>query len=102
MARARIELQQVLEDLLGSRNVYFQPPASLRMAYPAIVYEWDNESVRYADNVRHRVHRRYSVTSIDRDPDSLTPDKIAQLPYASFAQSFKANDLNHVVYNLYF
>jgi len=102
MARARIELQQILETLLGSRNVYFQPPASLRMVYPAIVYEWDNESVQYADNVRHRAHRRYSVTSIDRDPDSATPDRIALLPYSSFDRSFKADDLNHVVYNLYF
>ena len=34
----RLDLQALLEDLLGSRNVYYQPPESVKMNYPAIVY----------------------------------------------------------------
>lgn len=102
MARPRSELQEILEDLLGSQNVYFQPPNGITMRYPAITYEWDDEDVQYADNERHRVHRRYTVTVYDRDPDSLLPEKVAKLPYCSFDRFFPANNLNHFVYNLYF
>lgn len=102
MGRPRLELQQLLETLLGSRNVYFQPPNGLKILYPAIVYEWDDQRVQYADNQPHLKTRRYTVTSISRDPDSIIPDKIAELQYSSFNRSFPANDLNHVVFNLYF
>lgn len=34
----RLELQNKLEELLGSRHVYFQPPESVKMEYPAIKY----------------------------------------------------------------
>lgn len=35
----RYELQAVLEGILGSGNVYFQPPENLKMRYDCIVYE---------------------------------------------------------------
>ena len=34
----RTELQTLLEEILGSKNVYFQPPDTVSMKYPAIVY----------------------------------------------------------------
>ena len=37
----RLELQDLLETVLGSQYVYFQPPATLRMRYPCIVYARD-------------------------------------------------------------
>jgi len=46
--------------------------------------------------------KRYKVTVIDPDPDSLIPDKVASLPSAVFNRFFAANNLNHDVYNLYF
>lgn len=102
MGRPRLELQALLETLLGSRQVYFQPPNGTKMLYPAITYEWENQDVRYADNLPHLVTRQYLVTVIDRDPDSAIPDKIAALPYSSFNRAFPADDLNHVVFTLYF
>ena len=35
---SRIKLQAKLEELLGSRNVYYQPPETLKIEYPAIIY----------------------------------------------------------------
>ena len=35
----RQTLQSELEAILGSRNVYYQPPANLKMQYPAIRYK---------------------------------------------------------------
>ena len=35
----RNDLQKLLVEVLGSKNVYFQPPESVKMKYPAIVYQ---------------------------------------------------------------
>ena len=48
--RTRLELQSFLEEILGSRNVYFQPPTSFKMEYPAIVYARKNIINTFADN----------------------------------------------------
>ena len=32
---SRLELQSKFEELLGSRNVYYQPPESIKMSYTA-------------------------------------------------------------------
>ena len=38
----RLELHEIFCDILGSRNAYFQPPASVKMNYPAIKYSLSN------------------------------------------------------------
>ena len=83
-------------------NVYFQPPNGLKMEYPCIVYKWDDEQVLFADNGPYRRKKRYQVTVIDRDPDSILPDMVAGLPYSSFDRAYPADNLNHTVYNLFF
>jgi hypothetical protein len=72
------------------------------MQYPAIVYEWDDTDTRFADNRPYRHIRRYQVTVIDRDPDSVIPDKVADLPMCTFNRAFSAEDLNHKIFDLYF
>jgi hypothetical protein len=88
--------------MLGSTNVYFQPPASLALKYPCIIYEKDTPNVLYANDSPYSHRKRYRVTVIDYDPDSPIPDKVAMLPYSKFATSYKADNLNHDVYELYF
>ncbi len=45
---------------------------------------------------------RYQITVIDRDPDSLFPDKIAEMPRSTFVRHFTTQGLNHDVYDVYF
>ena len=47
---SRLKLQTILEDILGSGNVYFQPPSSVKMSYPAIRYSRDNIDKKVANN----------------------------------------------------
>jgi hypothetical protein len=101
MAR-RLLLQTLLESILGTRAVYFQAPPSTGMVYPCIMYSVDSEKADYADNRTFRRTTRYQITWIGRDPDSTTPGKIADLPMSSFSRRFTSDNLNHVVYNLYF
>lgn len=98
----RIELQSALEAVLGSSNVYFQPPPSLRLEYPAIVYHLDSARATHADNKTYSWTKRYQVTFIGRDPDSLVPDQIAHLPMTRFTRYFAADNLHHYVYDVYF
>lgn len=100
MAR-RFELQTLLEDLLGTRNVYFQPPNNVQMQYPAIVYQRDDIRTQFAGNDPYRRTMRYLVTVIDRDPDTEILSKVASLPMCSFERHFAADNLNHDVFTLY-
>lgn len=98
----RLELQTLLEEILGSRNVYFQPPESLRMKYPAIVYTRDGINNTFADDESYVSRRRYSVTVIDEDPDSPIIDKVNKLQNCQFNRHFTSDQLNHDIFTLFF
>ena len=100
--RTRIELQSFLEELLGSNNVYFQPPENIEIKYPCIIYIRDYIKPQYADNSTYSSAKRYEITLIDKDPDSAIVDKLASLPMCSFDRHFTSDNLNHDVFNLYF
>lgn len=101
MAR-RLELQAILTDILESNNVYFQPPPTVQMEYPCIVYHRDYVQTDYADDIPYKQRKRYLVTVIDRDPDSDIPDKIGTLPLCVYDRFYTAENLNHDVYKLFF
>lgn len=98
----RLELQTILEGLLGTNNVYFQPPANVQMVYPCIIYKRDTARTLFAGNTPYRYTKRYLITVIDQDPDSEIPDKIAALPMCIFDRHYAANHLNHDVFSLFF
>lgn len=102
MARPRLELQSLLESILGSRNVYFQPPPSIQIHYPAIVYNLSNMQNNPANNAKYIRHNAYRLTIIDEDPDSEIPETILGLPLCSFNNSFTADNLNHFVFTIYY
>lgn len=101
-AGKRQEFQRLLEEILGTSHVYFQPPENLKMQYPCIVYVRDNADSRYADNYPYRYTKRYQVTVIDRDPDSQIPDRVATLRMSSHNRFFIADGLNHDVFDVYY
>ena len=98
----RIDLQNVLEELLGSRNVYYQPPESLKMNYPAIVYTRKTIDNSYANNSVYKQNYAYEITVIDKNPDSEIVNKISKLPTCRFDRHFKSDNLNHDVFTLYY
>ena len=98
----RLELQALFINLLGSANVYFQPPPSVMMQYPCIIYNRDDEDTDYADNKPYKHMKKYQVTVVTKDPDSDIPDKVAALPLCSYDRYYAADKLNHDVYNLFF
>lgn len=100
--RGRLTLQEELETLLGSSNVYFQPPSSVRMSYPAIVYELSNIDNRYADNLVYKQSTAYQITVIDANPDSEIPYLVSRFPTSRFVRTFRVDNLNHWLFNIYY
>lgn len=101
MARPQSELQEVLEAVPGVEgNAYFQKDTDL--TYPCIRYERDDSSPFHADNLLYMFKKRYTVTVVDRDPGSLIPDQVEKLPLTRFNRFYRADGLNHFVFNLYF
>lgn len=98
----RLELQTLLTELLGTGNVYFQPPPTIKMNYPCIVYNRDGEQVEHADNKPYNRKIQYQVVVIDSDPDSNIPEKLSALPLCSFDRAYTADNLNHDAYKLFF
>ena len=99
---SRLSLQKTLEGILGSRNVYYQPPASVKMKYPAIVYSRKDIETINANNAKYNSRRCYDVTVIDENPDSIFLDKILELPLSRFDRHYTAENLNHDVFTIYY
>ncbi len=98
----RIELHEELKAILGSGLVYFQPPESVRMTYPCIVYSLDDVDMKHADDRPYLNTKRYKVTVIDKDPDSGIPDALMILPLCSFNRFYTVDNLNHWAFDLYY
>lgn len=98
---SRVDLQYKLEELLGSKNVYYQSPGDNGMNYPAIKYSKSDIKSTFADNKKYLNTKRYELTVISRTPDNPVIDKLLELPYCSFDRHYKANNLNHDVLVLY-
>lgn len=101
MLNDRLALHELLCEKLGSRNVYFQPPESVKMKYPAIVYSRNRIENTSADNVVYRQSVRYTITVIDRDPDSEIVEQISQIPRIMFDRSYVSDNLNHDTFTLF-
>lgn len=100
--RPRLDLQAILEQIVGESKVYFQPPSSTRMIYPCIVYERVSASTKYADNNPYSFDLAYQLTLIDKNPDTILVNEIARLPKCRFDRHFVADNLNHEVFVIYF
>ena len=98
----RLDLHAYLKTLLGSSNVYYQPPESIKMKYPAIRYKLKDIINRSADDSVYSQKNAYEVIVIDPNPDSLIRDKISRLPLCSFDRGYAADNLNHYVFTLYY
>lgn len=92
----RLELDSVLKSICP--NVYYQPPSSTNMKYPAIRYRRSNIDTVHADNSPYIQTVRYELIVIDRNPDSEIVEALSQLPKCSHARHYTVENLNHDVF----
>jgi len=99
----RLELDSLIRQILGSNNVYFQPPESVKLKYPCVIYHRDDGRPEYADDGMYKFTKSYTVTVIDANPDSEIPDRFREsLPYCRPGRWYAADNLNHWPFTIYF
>lgn len=98
----RLDLQSLLEELLESRNVYYQPPESVKMQYDAIRYSKKNIVSTYANNRKYSMRDCYELIVISKLPDHPVIKKLLELPYCSYDRHYVADNLNHDVLTIYY
>lgn len=98
----RIELQALLEKIFESPNVYYQPPESKKIDYPAIVYSKNKINPQHADDIVYQKSTQYTLTVIDKRPDNAVIEKLLTLPYCAHDTHYVSDNLNHDKLTLFF
>lgn len=100
---SRLKLHEELCTLLGTRNVYYNPPASVAMRYPAIRYSLSDVDHKRANDAIYKNTNRYEIVVIDKNPDSDIYEKIlTHFSMCSFDRPYIADNLNHFILTLYY
>ena len=101
--KGRLTIHSRLLTALGSSNVYFQPPETSKIKYPAVIYNLSDYDHRHADNKRYIDFERYTVTYIHKDPDKdLTEEMRNQFSMCRFDRRYVKDNLYHDVYSVYY
>ena len=98
----RLDLHDFLVNILGSNNVYYQPPESLKLKYPCIKYERADIRNIPADDSVYKQSYFYTITVIDYNPDSDIVERLSKFPTIGFDRHYTADNLNHDVFTLYY
>ena len=99
----RLLLQTKLEELLGNRNVYYQPSESINIRYPCIIYSLNPSYSAKADNQTYIYHYRFHLQHIFKDlTNSLIGEIPSQFRYSSFDNRNIVDSLYHDEYTVFF
>lgn len=99
---ARLLLQNIFEDYLGSKNVYYQPPANIKLKFPCIVYRKSKIKTIRADNRFYGKTDEYTITYISKTVDDDVILKILELETCTHDRRYTSDNLYHDVFTLYF
>lgn len=107
MNERRLELHEIFCEILnmpepdGDSHVYFQPPSSVKLKYPAIVYKLKDVDVLHADDGNYLQNPAFEGVLIDPKPDCVLFEKIIALPYCRFDRYYASDNLNHYTFTIY-
>ena len=101
MAKTRLELHAALEEFMGNKNVYFQPPESFKIKYPCIIYDFDRVDQVYADNTTYLMNDKYVITVIYREADATYKhDLLRAFNSIRYDRHYKSENLYHDVFTI--
>lgn len=104
MAEARrLELHEELIQVTELSNVKYQPPESVKLTYPCVLYSKSSIYSNHANNSIYRAMDRYEIVVIGLDPDNDIADRILHhFPMCSFDRRYVKDNLYHDVLTLYY
>lgn len=99
--KTRSDLHEVLCAILGTRNVYYQPPESVKISYPAIIYKKARIDMIHADDLPYKLNNRYDILVIDKKVDNTIVEDLLHLPYCSYDRRYISDNLYHDALRIY-
>ena len=99
------DVRDILYTINNTKNVYYDPPTSIQMKFPCFRFNMNNTDVKFADNFAYLRTKRWTVTYITRDVEDIDPvvkGMLDTFKYCSQETQFKSDNLQHVVFNLYY
>jgi hypothetical protein len=100
---SRLELHSRLCSILGTKNVYYQPPESVKIKYPCFIYNLDKGDLRFADDKTYSYTHQYTITYIDSNPDHDMIEKMfVEFNMCVHDRRYTSDNLYHDVFSLYF
>jgi hypothetical protein len=98
--KTRLTLQTELENILGSSNVYYNPPENKKMKFPCIVYKLEFIDNKHANNNKYIDYTTYKIYVISKDVDHPAVKAILNLPSTRFVTRYTRDGLYHDIINL--
>lgn len=102
MPNSRTDFSNYLKTKTGIEHLFFQPPESVKIAYPAIIYKYNNVDNLHANNNSYLQFTSYQVILIDKNPDSEIFYILLRLPMCKFERAYTSDNLNHFVFTIYY
>ena len=100
----RLELSDLLSSIMydcgEEPHLYFQPPESVKLEYPCIVYHLRTMTAKYADDKPYTINIGYDITYITRSPASQVPTRLVKEPMFGFDRYYPADNLHHYSYTM--
>lgn len=99
----RLKLHQELCELLGSKNVYFDPPENIKLKYPCFIYSKESPVTRSANNKMYFYMDSYNLIYIDANPDNdMTERVFSRFSYVRSGSSYVSDNLHHYTFDIYY
>lgn len=104
LADGQSKLYTALKDVVGDLvGVHYQPPQNLQLKYPCVIYEMDGLQNQFADNLPYAQMVRYSVTVMDKTPDSvLWTALLHKFQYVTLENVMNVDGIYHWNFTLYY
>lgn len=99
---SRLELHDLLEKIIGNKNVYYDPPENLSIGKPAIKYGICDIDVKHANNALYKLTCCYNLIVIGKAPNDSIVMELLKLPMCNYVRSYTADGFHHDVLKLYY
>lgn len=102
MNDSRIKLSNTLHSILRNDNIYYQPPESVKLKYPCIIYSRSDINATKADNINYHNSYFYNIILISKTVDPAEISSLMSLPGISFDRMYISDNLYHYVFTIFY
>lgn len=97
----RKDFHKKLEQAFGCK-CYFQPPETLKLTYPCVVYAFERFDTRRANNLNYIINERYKISFLHKDADNGTVKQVMRkFEKIAHVQHYITNGVYNDVYFIY-